>query len=329
MDAELIEEPGGPLAALGISARAERLYRIVLRAPGERLRTIVDRSGRPYAEVEADLIDLAAVGLVRRSGEEVWAEPPERTLGRLLTAESQRLIQAEDALAVARLELHSYVAEHLAGQSHDHNPVSFQVIEPTEVLHTMRRLVRETSGEMLFFRPDQWRLPSGREMDDVVIAELASGRPSRALYPHHILDGYSAAAQQRASAGEEVRVLKEVPSRMSVFGTAVVVPELWGAVARNLLVIRQQAVVEICRTLFENAWSHAVSVRGWGTPEPGDRERHQLVELLGRGVKDDVIARVTGLSLRTVRRRVAELMRELGADSRFEAGAEAVRRGWL
>jgi hypothetical protein len=30
-----------------------------------------------------------------------------------------------------------------------------------------------------------------------------------------------------------------------------------------------------------------------------------------------------------VRRRVAELLDELGAGSRFQAGAEAVRRGWL
>ena len=36
-----------------------------------------------------------------------------------------------------------------------------------------------------------------------------------------------------------------------------------------------------------------------------------------------------GLSLRTVRRRVADLMIELGVDTRFQAGAEAVRRGWL
>jgi len=36
-----------------------------------------------------------------------------------------------------------------------------------------------------------------------------------------------------------------------------------------------------------------------------------------------------GLSLRTVRRRVAELMIELGVDTRFQAGAEAAKRGWL
>jgi hypothetical protein len=30
-----------------------------------------------------------------------------------------------------------------------------------------------------------------------------------------------------------------------------------------------------------------------------------------------------------VRRRVADLMTELGADTRFQAGVEAARRGWI
>ena len=42
-----------------------------------------------------------------------------------------------------------------------------------------------------------------------------------------------------------------------------------------------------------------------------------------------MIARKLGISLRTVRRRMAELMSDLGADTRFQAGVEAVRRGWL
>ena len=49
----------------------------------------------------------------------------------------------------------------------------------------------------------------------------------------------------------------------------------------------------------------------------------------GRRRKDEQIARALGMSVRTVRRRVADLMDELGADSRFQAGVEAVRRGWI
>ena len=53
------------------------------------------------------------------------------------------------------------------------------------------------------------------------------------------------------------------------------------------------------------------------------------LDQLARGAKDEQLARTLGLSLRTVRRRVAELLDELEASSRFQAGVEAVRRGWI
>jgi DNA-binding NarL/FixJ family response regulator len=56
--------------------------------------------------------------------------------------------------------------------------------------------------------------------------------------------------------------------------------------------------------------------------------RRFLLQELAAGAKDEQIARTLGLSLRTVRRRVADLI-ELGVDNRFQAGVEAVRRGWL
>jgi DNA-binding NarL/FixJ family response regulator len=65
-----------------------------------------------------------------------------------------------------------------------------------------------------------------------------------------------------------------------------------------------------------------------GPPDPTGTRR-LLLGQLARGAKDEQIARALGLSLRTVRRRIAEIMADLGADSRFQAGVEAVRRGWL
>jgi DNA-binding NarL/FixJ family response regulator len=57
--------------------------------------------------------------------------------------------------------------------------------------------------------------------------------------------------------------------------------------------------------------------------------RRHLLEQLASGAKDEQIARALGLSLRTVRRRIADILIELGVDTRFQAGAEAVRRSWL
>jgi len=90
--------------------------------------------------------------------------------------------------------------------------------------------------------------------------------------------------------GEEVRVIDTMPTRLFVIsGTHAVLPEPLGFADEPRLLVRQ----------------------------------------LASGAKDEQIARTLGLSLRTVRRRVADLMIELGVDTRFQAGAEAVRRGWL
>ena len=66
------------------------------------------------------------------------------------------------------------------------------------------------------------------------------------------------------------------------------------------------------------------ATNSWATKAPSISFRQ-----LAAGAKDEQIARTMGLSLRTIRRRIADLMIELGADTRFQAGAEAVRRGWL
>ena len=62
--------------------------------------------------------------------------------------------------------------------------------------------------------------------------------------------------------------------------------------------------------------------------EASERDR-VLLKLLSEGMTDQGIARKLGLSVRTIRRLMSDLMKRLNAQSRFEAGAEAVRRGWL
>ncbi|MCZ0982437.1 hypothetical protein O1L60_35735 [Streptomyces diastatochromogenes] len=49
--------------------------------------------------------------------------------------------------------------------------------------------------------------------------------------------------------------------------------------------------------------------------------------LLAEGAKDEVIARRMGMSLRTCRRHIADLLEELGAESRFQGGVLAERAG--
>ena len=52
-----------------------------------------------------------------------------------------------------------------------------------------------------------------------------------------------------------------------------------------------------------------------------------ILTALNDGLTDEAAARALGLSLRTYRRRVAELMAAMGATSRFQAGSRARELG--
>jgi len=54
-----------------------------------------------------------------------------------------------------------------------------------------------------------------------------------------------------------------------------------------------------------------------------------IVRLLATGAKDDAVARQLGLSVRTLRRGIAELMERLKATSRFQLGVRVAALGWL
>jgi DNA-binding CsgD family transcriptional regulator len=63
--------------------------------------------------------------------------------------------------------------------------------------------------------------------------------------------------------------------------------------------------------------------------DPSHRSLQQrIVQLLADGAKDETIARALGMSVRTCRRHIADIMRRLDAVSRFQAGANAVRLGF-
>lgn len=168
-------------------------------------------------------------------------------------------------------------------------------------------------------------------MAAVVGQVVEEGRSSRAIYPVRAWSESRATLELRASVGEHVRLLPELPTRMFIIGTThVVLPEPLGFVDEPRSLVRQPGLVQALTLWFELLWERAGPLPDAGRPR-GDRtqlDRYVLAQL-AQGAKDEQVARTLGLSLRTVRRRVAALMTELGADSRFQAGVEAGRRGWL
>ena len=106
-------------------------------------------------------------------------------------------------------------------------------------------------------------------------------------------------------------------------------PEPLGFADEPRVHIRQRSIVAALTLWFELLWSRATPVPDLEAATGHPDARRFLLEQLMAGATDEVIARRLGIGLRTVRRRIAELMTDLGVDTRFQAGAEAVRRGWL
>ncbi len=252
-------------------------------------------------------------------------EDPRETISRLIAVEEERLRTRQGELATARNAL---VRLHGLGSQ------AAPVIAPitVEVAPTLLRgLLDDTSGPVrnLVMRMD---VGSGTVEDwmSYNLEVVRDGKEQRTLYDDSVLDSpvLAASVAEWAAAGERQRILAGVPSEFVIYGDAAVVgPEVWGDPASQYVVVRDRMLVHAFIEVFDRMWAAASPVPSRRTSDEGEDDH--LLDLLSRGFKDEAIARYLGWSLRTVRRRVARLMDELGTKTRFQLGAEAVRAGRL
>jgi DNA-binding CsgD family transcriptional regulator len=134
-----------------------------------------------------------------------------------------------------------------------------------------------------------------------------------------------------AAAGARVRISSAplphetiiVDSRIAILAGGGTGPE------RDFSVITVPDVVDNVRSLVLSAWQNATDLADHEAARVPHIDQHGLTILrtLSEGQKDETAARQLGLSVRTYRRRVAELMDALGASSRFQAGVRARELG--
>lgn len=154
----------------------------------------------------------------------------------------------------------------------------------------------------------------------------------RAVFPD--AERLSGKVTSLALAGAQVRTDTTVPMDFVVIdGEIALLPV--DQSGDGVAVLRLASAVGATAELFERMWAAAVVLNpvelDEEEPEHGGlttRER-DLLALLWAGYTDGSAGAKLGISVRTVRRTVADIMNRLGARSRFQAGAKAVDRGWL
>ncbi|WP_039923829.1 response regulator transcription factor [Amycolatopsis decaplanina] len=136
-------------------------------------------------------------------------------------------------------------------------------------------------------------------------------------------------ARIRDRFGARIRVSTEdVNETIIMDGRLVILAGDLTAGQRGYSVITQPETVQGVMSLFEAAWRSATDLAVFDAQVSEIRQLAPAVlDLLGSGVKDEAAARALGLGVRTYRRRVAELMTALGAESRFQAGVRARELG--
>jgi hypothetical protein len=252
-------------------------------------------------------------------------EDPRDTISRLIAAEEDRLRTRQADLATARNAL---VRLHGLGAANEVPAIAPITVEVAPTL--LRSLLDDTPGPL---RNLAMRMDVGSALSPDLVADnkaaIRRGVEQRTLYDDSLLD--LPAGQQWiadwAAVGERQRLFSGVPSEFAIYGDSTVIgPGVWGDPSSDYVVIRDPMVVHVFIDLFDRLWALGSPVTSRSSDEGED---DHLLDLLSRGFKDEAIARYLGWSLRTVRRRVARLMDELGTKTRFQLGAEAVRAGRL
>lgn len=328
-------DAAGPLATLGVDARSERVYRLLLRHPGFDETGLATRAGLSPVELAAAVHPLLVLGLVRRdlAGGYV-AAAPDVALDLAVEAELAGLEERRRQLERARAAASDFAAEHLAGQNESWGRASVDLVTGAAVTTAFEDLSRSVGGDLLIAHDiATGGSPWDPDVDRVTNHYVRLSRPIRCLYPVDALADPARARFVAAihSRGPQVRLLDAVPVRLAIFGevAAIVSPpqEEPRDPATVHLVVRSVELVRLLRTLFDTLWRSGIPHQR--DAMAFDEDRRRLLELLATGLKDEAIARHLSVSLRTVRRRVADLLDHLGVQTRFQAGVEATRRGHL
>ncbi|MFI6320749.1 helix-turn-helix domain-containing protein [Nonomuraea sp. NPDC050556] len=325
-----------PLETLGLDPAQTALYTAVLRLHRATLAELAEAMDGPADKVSRQLDDLVRLGVVDEHSGEYLARHPAAALGRLIAERLDRLAEESRRIDSALGSIRSLIRDYDAGRDYQNGPFPVELVSGADVLYesVVGIAVQSPRMEVLTAIPDdRTMLDFARKYADQWIdAQRRDLLTFRAVIPVSTLPlpGVRDQLSRLMETGGRVRTLDRVPSWFLTAGAgAAGLPAQWGGNlpdhAYNFYLIRAPIVVGVMRSLFEELWGRAVPLP-WGRRGDG---MVQVIRLAAQGMCDESIARQLGVSVRTVRARFADAMAELGAQSRFHAGVEAARRGWL
>jgi len=326
------EHSGGPgavgpgalgLGALGLGAAEQAAYELLVDQPSATLADLAAGWTRPEALdavlgtlEERALVSTTPVPPVRYS-----PVAPDVAFGALLADHEEQLDQARQHVSVLDAAYRARPDGLQAGT------VIEVVTGQRAIRQRLRQVQRGARRQISCLAKPPYFDNAGTT--SAALDLLRNGRTCRTVYARSAIEhpGALATVEELIRTGQQSRVLPDVPVSLYLADDKLAVLPLRRepATADAAIVVHPSALLDALVKLFEGLWQRALPLHS-----PASAHEHRpavdqqrLITLLLSGLTDEAIARQLGLSHRTVQRRVAKLMSDLGAHTRFQAGVQA------
>lgn len=329
-----MEDQGRLVVLDGLTESNEAVYLFVVSRGKTLVDDVASRFDLPVESAAAELESLRALGLVSREiSESGYYSPvdPRFAVTSLLDRLNSELGRVRELIPVL-------------GERFDRTLTATASTDETLVLSDRDtvaawyvRLQHQALRDfMVFDRPPYVSSP----LEPLETTVIGRGVLWRAVYAAQSFerDGAWDEAIRLTERGEQARIVPELAVKLAIADRTTALVSLSVEPGRSDAIVTSSAplVAALCE-LFEATWSRAVpvqqardSVADLESAQRGPTSEEQsLLALMSAGVKDEAAARHLGISVRSLRRRSHDLLVELGADNRFQAGVEAARRGWV
>lgn len=332
------------MISLGLTEESDSLYRAMLAKPDSGVSSLAADLGWTEAQVRQCLDELADLSLLSAppfvsEARGLRVIRPQLALDLLLSRQYAQVARRQQELAEKRAAAAALIAgyQHEAGAPHE--CCGQAGVEKLIGVQAVRRKISELADraerETASFAPGGAQPPDNRAASRPIAQRLIDrGIRARTVYQDSIRNDPDSLelAEWHVSCGNHIRTVAALPTRMHIVDSAVALVPLDPAdSSRGAVVIHEPAAVAAFTALYEAVWATAAP---FGTPirrtmEDPSSQHRELLRLLAQGCTDEAAARRLGISLRTERRLISELMTQLEARSRFQLGQKAMERGYL
>lgn len=320
---------------LGLDRNMHEAYQLLLHEGAACAARVSDRLGIPRAQADAALSRLEAASLIAPAPDNptrVVPLDPRRGLAPLIARRQAQLIAKRHELSRSQEAFAALTAAY-TGQDRAGSPPPSTLPPGGTAVRVQVEDMLDASQSVVMCILDEDTRAIALDVSSRAIEEARDrGVLIKAVYAGSLLgdDRIRAHARRLVSLGGRARTSTSLPPAMLVVDrTTALVPA--DVDTRTTSVVHNRALAGALASLFDRVWFDArtaapPAVTLADAPSPQERD---LLVLLGKGLTDASAARQLGVSLRTVRRMMAELMARLHARSRFEAGIRAAERGWI